>query len=302
MIPDPLREYDRCQPSPHVRSLRIAPHDGAASVTGIDLRRLPWIRPLVGRLRSTVTITSPRSTPAIRRPPRRGATPSRARRRARATPRRLPPSSWRSRNAAARRPRRARPPRSLADPRTVVVATGQQAGAFGGPLYTLLKAVTAIQLARRASADHKTTVVPVFWVDAEDHDWQEVRSCIVLDADFQPRTVALAAARRGGRAPGRRVDAGRAHRAEPRRARGAPVPAPISPTWMLRSLRAAYRPGTGMAAAFATWIESLLGPHGLVVFESADPAAKRLAAPVFVRELRNRRDGPRRSPRRPASS
>jgi bacillithiol biosynthesis cysteine-adding enzyme BshC len=40
-----------------------------------------------------------------------------------------------------------------------------------------------------------------------------------------------------------------------------------------------------MAEAFSTWIESLLGPYGLVVFESADPAAKPLAAPVFVREL-----------------
>jgi bacillithiol biosynthesis cysteine-adding enzyme BshC len=41
-----------------------------------------------------------------------------------------------------------------------------------------------------------------------------------------------------------------------------------------------------MAEAFARWIESLLGPYGLVVFESADPAAKKLAAPVFLRELR----------------
>ncbi len=36
----------------------------------------------------------------------------------------------------------------LADPRTVVVATGQQAGVFGGPIFTLLKALTAIKLAR----------------------------------------------------------------------------------------------------------------------------------------------------------
>ena len=90
---------------------------------------------------------------------------------------------------------------SLADPRTSVVATGQQAGAFGGPLYTLLKAVTAIAIARRSSADHKTTVVPVFWVDAEDHDWQEVRNCTVLDADFQPRTVALAQPEGAGELP-----------------------------------------------------------------------------------------------------
>src|SRR5205814_4582180 len=51
------------------------------------------------------------------------------------------------------------------------------------------------------------------------------------------------------------------------------------------AIRAAYRPGAGMAQAFSTWIESVLGAHGLVVFEAADPAAKGLASPVFAREL-----------------
>jgi len=70
----------------------------------------------------------------------------------------------------------------LADPSTLAVVTGQQAGLFGGPLYTLLKAVTAIRVAARASRDHGITVVPVFWIDAEDHDWNEIASCGVLDA------------------------------------------------------------------------------------------------------------------------
>jgi bacillithiol biosynthesis cysteine-adding enzyme BshC len=55
--------------------------------------------------------------------------------------------------------------------------------------------------------------------------------------------------------------------------------------WVMSGLRAAYRPGVGMADAFARWLEALLGPHGLVVFDSADPAAKPLVADVFVREL-----------------
>ena len=63
----------------------------------------------------------------------------------------------------------------LADPATVAVVTGQQAGAFGGPL------LHAPQGADRAPAraPHRARlgvpVVAVFWVDAEDHDWEEVR-------------------------------------------------------------------------------------------------------------------------------
>ncbi len=79
----------------------------------------------------------------------------------------------------------------LANPATVAVVTGQQAGVFGGPLYTVLKAVSAIQLARRAAQTLGTPVVPIFWVAAEDHDWAEIASVTVLDGQLQPRTVAM---------------------------------------------------------------------------------------------------------------
>jgi bacillithiol biosynthesis cysteine-adding enzyme BshC len=254
-------------------------------VTGIDLRRLAWIRPLVGDYAlnyqnvAALYAGDPSSPEAWRdaiaraRAGGRGTTEIAAVLAAQQARRGAPPAA---REAAAR----------LADPRTLVVATGQQAGAFGGPLYTLLKAITAIQVAQRASADHKTAVVPVFWVDAEDHDWQEVRNCIVLDADFQPRTVALAQPEGAGELPvaALKLDG----RIEQSLDELAAACAPTDFTdWMLASLRSSYQPGAGMAAAFATWIEALLGPRGLVVFESADPAAKRLTAPVFVRELRS---------------
>jgi len=83
--------------------------------------------------------------------------------------------------------------RTLADPRAVAIVTGQQAGLFGGPLYTLLKAITAIRLAERMRREQDVPVVPVFWIDAEDHDWEEVRSCTVFDQQLAPRTVALPA-------------------------------------------------------------------------------------------------------------
>ena len=90
---------------------------------------------------------------------------------------------------AAQQARRNAPPEAraavaqLADPKAVAILTGQQAGAFGGPMYTLLKTVTAVQLARRIASEHHVPVVPIFWVDAEDHDWEEIAGCTVLDSD-----------------------------------------------------------------------------------------------------------------------
>src|SRR6188472_1257082 len=54
----------------------------------------------------------------------------------------------------------------LADPATRVVITGQQAGLFGGPLFTLLKAITTMKLAAQVEREHRVPVVPVFWIDA----------------------------------------------------------------------------------------------------------------------------------------
>ena len=61
-------------------------------------------------------------------------------------------------------------------PDTTVVVTGQQAGMFTGPLYTIYKIVSAINLAKSYSQTFKTPVVPVFWNATEDHDLSEINT------------------------------------------------------------------------------------------------------------------------------
>ena len=63
----------------------------------------------------------------------------------------------------------------LRDPRAVAIVTGQQAALFGGPMFTLLKAITAIRLAERVRDEFDVPAVPIFWIEGEDHDWDEVK-------------------------------------------------------------------------------------------------------------------------------
>jgi bacillithiol biosynthesis cysteine-adding enzyme BshC len=192
---------------------------------------------------------------------------------------------------AAQQARRGAPPAArtsaerLADPRTVVVITGQQAGLFGGPLFTLLKALTAMKLAQKVAREHDVPVVPVFWIDAEDHDWPEVSGCTVLDNDFQPRTIRLGDLQGAGHLPIARLSLDPQIDAAADALRAALPDTEFTPT-LIDALRACYRPQQTMVDAFGAWLEAVLGEYGLVVYDSSDPSAKPLAKHVFEHELR----------------
>jgi len=57
---------------------------------------------------------------------------------------------------------------------SMVVIGGQQAGLLTGPLYTVNKVISLIQLARQQAAELGKPVIPVFWIAGEDHDFEEV--------------------------------------------------------------------------------------------------------------------------------
>jgi bacillithiol biosynthesis cysteine-adding enzyme BshC len=170
----------------------------------------------------------------------------------------------------------------LADAATVAVVTGQQAGLFGGPMFTLLKALGALRLTQESNR-RGTPAVAIFWIDAEDHDWDEVRTVRTLDADLALTGVELEPRDAGERAPVGQVTVDQATTvAIDKLAQTLPV-TEFSDE-ILAKLRAAYRPGARMADAFGCWLESILGPRGLVVYDAADPAAKPLVANLFARE------------------
>ncbi len=274
MVHDGEREYGSVPTESSASPLTRVP---------VDIRRFPWIRPLAGAyVHEFASLEgffagNPAKPDAWRAVLTRGHELTR-------------PHKEIAGIIEAQQLRRGAPPAALAaaerlrDPRAVAVVTGQQAGLFGGPLFTLLKSLTALKLAERVSAELQVPAVAIFWVDAEDHDWEEVRGCPVLTGDLELRTVQLPAPPGAGERPvgTLEIDAGVARTIDELAA--ALAPTEFTPE-LLDSLRRAYTPGVSMAEAFARLLESMLGPRGLIVFDACDPAAKPLAAGVFVREL-----------------
>jgi len=249
----------------------------------VDVRRFPWIRRLAADyaydFRSVAPFYSGDPSEAAAWADAIARTQAYDRRRAEIAAviasqqeRRSAPSE--ARNAGA----------LLAEPRTVAIVTGQQAGLFGGPLFTLLKALTALKLAEQVSRDHNVPTVAVFWIDAEDHDWEEVRSCTVFDQQLAPRTVALPARPNADPSPVATVQLDAHVTAAIDELTGI-LPPTMFREALIDGLRRAYAPGAGMAEAFGRWIEQVLGSRGLVVYDSSDPASKPLVGRVFRHEL-----------------
>jgi len=71
------------------------------------------------------------------------------------------------------------------------VVTGQQPGALGGPLLSLHKLATAIELAQRVEQTSGTPCVPLYWVGADDTDFREIRELFLVDCDLTPLLTSI---------------------------------------------------------------------------------------------------------------
>lgn len=69
----------------------------------------------------------------------------------------------------------------LRDNNTLCVATGQQAGLFGGSLLIIIKALSIVKAAKLYSQELQQPVIPIFWIAGDDHDYEEVNHTYTLD-------------------------------------------------------------------------------------------------------------------------
>ncbi|MEW5974870.1 MAG: bacillithiol biosynthesis cysteine-adding enzyme BshC [Acidobacteriota bacterium] len=170
----------------------------------------------------------------------------------------------------------------LKDLDCVAVVTGQQAGLFTGPAYTVHKALTAIKLSLHYGC-RGLKAVPVFWIATEDHDVAEVDHCYLADENGIVRVH---------------------YESNPDDLQRPIGSLPFGPTiedilqqflavlpdsefkpelesW----LKDSYRPGNTFGQAFAQVFSRLFSNYGLILLDPRDRRFRESLQPLFKRVL-----------------
>jgi bacillithiol biosynthesis cysteine-adding enzyme BshC len=154
------------------------------------------------------------------------------------------------------------------------IVTGQQVGLFGGPMFAIYKALSAVKLAEEATAAGVDSV-PVFWLATYDHDLAEINHVSMPGADGLLRTLTTSSHSIAG-APVSEVHLG--EEILPVVEEAASL---LGDSEVLQFLREAYRPGETLGTAFARFYARLFAASGVILLDASDPELHRVATPIY---------------------
>ncbi|RKX23759.1 MAG: bacillithiol biosynthesis cysteine-adding enzyme BshC [Candidatus Zixiibacteriota bacterium] len=169
----------------------------------------------------------------------------------------------------------------LKDERTLCVFAGQQAGLFGGPLLTLIKALGLAKSAGHLSKRLSRPVIPIFWIAGDDHDFEEANHTFVLDRKAELCRIAYETAPTSEfpTAEIQLSDEQELSRAKEQ------LRTCLGQTDFSDELYAlidrAYTPEDTLVTAFGKFMAHLTRNLGVVFFSPGDIEAKQHAAPLF---------------------
>ena len=166
---------------------------------------------------------------------------------------------------------------------SVVIITGQQAGLFTGPLYTVFKALSAIKLAHQLR-EKGVNAVPVFWIAAEDHDFAEVNHVRLVNREGHLVTITYTAC---SPAEGKPVGAVTLREGinENLDEFIAALPESEFTPQLAADLRASYTSGVDFADAFGRMMMKLFGKFGVVLINPLDDRLKHIAGAIYSQAM-----------------
>ncbi len=175
----------------------------------------------------------------------------------------------------------------LGKPNTLSIITGQQLGILGGPLYTIYKIITAIKLAESIKKKHPAyNFVPVFWMETEDHDFEEIRHTSIVDDKSEIKKISYEQVAESEDDP---MSTGTIKISGVINDFFEQFEASIRKTDftadILDQLKRFYTEGRTFKDAFRDLLFYLFDNYGLIVFDPQDIAVKALLKDVFVKEI-----------------
>ena len=169
--------------------------------------------------------------------------------------------------------------------RGVVVSTGQQPGLFGGPVYTLSKALSALALADSLQQSTGVPVAPVFWAATDDTDFKEASSTVVASTGG-PQLLRIDHAETLGRTMSS-MPLGDVSAQLQALARAAGATVDSRPLELLEEF---YEPDQTVGSAFVGFVRALFEPLGIAVLDASHPATRAAAQPVLAGALKKAAD------------
>ena len=163
----------------------------------------------------------------------------------------------------------------------ITIVSGQQAGLFTGPLYTIYKALSAVKLAG-CLRQRGTNAVPVFWIATEDHDFAEVATAEFIGCDCRLASVSVDPAMHAEGAPVGRVVLDASIDETIKRLLEVLPSTEFIPE-VERLVKETWASGKGYGDAFAQMMTRLIGRYGLILLDPLDAKLKELAAPLYAR-------------------
>jgi bacillithiol biosynthesis cysteine-adding enzyme BshC len=170
----------------------------------------------------------------------------------------------------------------------IAVVSGQQAGLFTGPLYTIYKALSAVKLAE-CMAQRGIKSVPVFWIATEDHDFPEVATAEIINRDCVLSSASVPATIHPDGLPVGRVVLDETIELSIQSLL-AELPKTEFSDDLEGLLRAAYRSEEKFGDAFAKLLSALTGEWGLILLDPLDSQLKKAAAPLYADAARRAHD------------
>ncbi|MBA4319093.1 MAG: bacillithiol biosynthesis cysteine-adding enzyme BshC [Flavobacterium sp.] len=174
----------------------------------------------------------------------------------------------------------------LQEENTFAIVTGQQVGIVGGPLYTLYKIFTLLKLKDQLNDNYpEMKFVPVFWLESEDHDFEEVNYVNIVNNENQIKPIYYP------RPPKSEYHASvgdisfdisvAAFIQEVSSA----LPNSEFKENIIGLLNQAYSPGVTFEKAFVQWINLLLPDSGIIFISPNDRNIKKLLSGIFQKEI-----------------